>query len=329
MTRHAPAAILPDQIVLALLQRPIAFHPALARLGGSVNAGLFLSQAFYWQTRTTDPTGWFYKTQAEWQEETTLTRREQEKAREKLRRLGVLEEERRAIPAKLYFRIHIQRLTALLSSMAESAIQECTKPPFIECTKPPYWPGGLVQSGEAESANLLTETTPEITPENTTTVSHSGNGTSEEIDAGETSSHGRAALSPQSLMALYNTEAPPTLPKVKTLTEARIKKATGTLRQFPQSDFWQTVLAEIRQSAFLQGLKASPGHEHFRADFDWLLTKGKDGTENCVKVFEGKFRDGATPKRPGEHDGHRVSNYPSGKYCHTCKRDVLIRELVL
>lgn len=29
-----------------------------------------------------------------------------------------------------------------------------------------------------------------------------------------------------------------------------------------------------------------------------------------------------------DHTGHRISNYPSGKYCHTCRREVLPRELI-
>ena len=63
-------------------------------------------------------------------------------------------------------------------------------------------------------------------------------------------------------------------------------------------------MTEIRQSAFLCGLKPSPGHEHFRADFDWLLTKGKDGTENVVKVYEGRFRDELKKaKGPCTHKG--------------------------
>ena len=35
------------------------------------------------------------------------------------------------------------------------------------------------------------------------------------------------------------------------------------------------------------------------------------------------------PGRKNEHAGHHISNYPSGKYCQTCKREVLARELAV
>ena len=40
-----------------LLTRPVAFHKLLAIAGGSVGAGVFLSQLVYWSERTTDPEG--------------------------------------------------------------------------------------------------------------------------------------------------------------------------------------------------------------------------------------------------------------------------------
>jgi DNA-binding MarR family transcriptional regulator len=107
-------------------------------------------------------------------------------------------------------------------------------------------------------------------------------------------------LTPEGLVELFNAETPETHPKVTKLTQARRQKAQKALRQFPDAGFWHTVCAEISQSAFLLGLKASRDHPGFRGDFDWLLTKGQDGTENCVKVFEGKYRDpppGTTPEQ--------------------------------
>lgn len=67
-------------MIQEVLDRPIAYHACLARLAGSVTAGVFLSQAIYWSNRTRDPEGWFFKRQPEWEGETMLTRREQESA---------------------------------------------------------------------------------------------------------------------------------------------------------------------------------------------------------------------------------------------------------
>lgn len=85
--------------------RPIAYHRSFVGVTGSVNAAVMLSQAVYWSERTTDPEGWFWKTQEEWQEETGLTRYEQEGARGALKKTGFWAEERRGIPARMFYKV--------------------------------------------------------------------------------------------------------------------------------------------------------------------------------------------------------------------------------
>ena len=97
--------------------------------------------------------------------------------------------------------------------------------------------------------------------------------------------------SPVALIALYNEESADELPAVEEMSPARVEKANKYLKMFPPLEFWREVFAETKRSMFLRGLKMSPGHEKFRGGFDWLLSKGKDGTENCVKVKEGKYRE--------------------------------------
>jgi len=97
---------------------------------------------------------------------------------------------------------------------------------------------------------------------------------------------------PELLIEKYNSETPDELSAVEKVTPARIAKARTYLKTFPDIEFWSQTFAEIHKSTFLRGLRPSNGHGSFRADFDWLLTKGKDGTENLVKVWEGKYRDG-------------------------------------
>ena len=94
----------------------------------------------------------------------------------------------------------------------------------------------------------------------------------------------------QALVYLYNEKAPDECPAVEKVSKAREKRIRQHLHQFSDKEFWEEVFAEIHKSPFLRGLKPSDGHEHFRANLDWLLTKGKDGVENCVKVFEGRYR---------------------------------------
>ena len=55
-----------------LPDRPIAFNRDFVSIGCGIKGALMLSQAVYWGKRTTAKDGSFYKTQAEWEEETGL-----------------------------------------------------------------------------------------------------------------------------------------------------------------------------------------------------------------------------------------------------------------
>lgn len=92
--------------------RPIAFHPMLARALGSTTGAIFLSQLLYWMPRSRG--GWVYKTRDQIYDETSLTRREQESARAALRTAKVLKEKRAGVPARLYFSVDWEQLALLL-----------------------------------------------------------------------------------------------------------------------------------------------------------------------------------------------------------------------
>jgi hypothetical protein len=93
--------------------RPIAFNPDLARVLGSAKAGLFLSQLLYWWNKGEDP-NWIYKTVKEFQEETTLSKKEQLGAQKICIKKGVIEVRVKGIPAKRHFKIDIDKITELL-----------------------------------------------------------------------------------------------------------------------------------------------------------------------------------------------------------------------
>lgn len=132
--------------VLELLDRPIAFQRAFVRLGVGITGALMLSQALYWTKRSSGRDGWFYKTQADWEDETGMTRFEQETARKKLRDLGILEEKKQGIPCKTHYRVNLESLqTRLLESR-----RQCR--------------GNPADSAE-EIQQAITETTTETTTE--------------------------------------------------------------------------------------------------------------------------------------------------------------------
>ena len=147
------------RIVMNLLaDRPIAYHPDIARVAGGVKAGIFLSQLLYWSDKGKRGDGYIWKTQEELEDETALTRREQESARKILKSKGLIDEKLQGIPAKLYYKINTDILYDLLdalyvqASMHESAIQDATEAP----------------NSDAPKRQSITESTSESTQENTT-----------------------------------------------------------------------------------------------------------------------------------------------------------------
>lgn len=143
-----------------VLDRPIAFHRAFVGIGGGVTGALMLSQAIYWSRRTADDDGWFFKSQIEWTEETGLTRFQQETARRALTLAGVLVEERRGVPARLFYRVDFDALErALDGGSSHTSLRESDNP---DCGKPAIRSVGFPQSPKEE-------TTSETTTESTST----------------------------------------------------------------------------------------------------------------------------------------------------------------
>jgi len=107
--------MLRKETLIAVLGNPIAYYSISARILGRVEEGIFVSQFFSWYDKGDHPEEWIYKTQDEIFEETGLTRRNQETARRQLRGLGVLEEKRAGIPARLHYRLNLDTLAALVN----------------------------------------------------------------------------------------------------------------------------------------------------------------------------------------------------------------------
>ena len=119
--------------LLEWFQAPVAFHrPLIDLTGGSVAAALMLTYAMHWTREfhfaaechpALAAEGFMLVTQIEWERETGLTRSEQETARRKLRDLGYLEERRRGLPAKLYYRVNMQKIIDDLRVQADNRLE--------------------------------------------------------------------------------------------------------------------------------------------------------------------------------------------------------------
>jgi len=116
------------EILWSILQdRPVAYHPDLARAVKSVSAGIFLSQLLYWYGKQANNDGWIYKTQAEMEEETGLTRREQETARRILKERRIIEEKREGLPARIYYKINFDMLCEIMKEYYENKKSDTDK----------------------------------------------------------------------------------------------------------------------------------------------------------------------------------------------------------
>jgi hypothetical protein len=79
-------------------------------------AGIFLRQLVYWVGKEHNQEGWIYKTQREMEDETGLSRRHQENARNILISQGVLEERKKGLPRKLWYWVDLEALLDMMNT---------------------------------------------------------------------------------------------------------------------------------------------------------------------------------------------------------------------
>jgi hypothetical protein len=73
------------------LQKPIAFFPQLAKALGGIEEAIYIQQLYYWSDKGKRGDGYIYKSKKEWEEETTLSRYQQDRIRKKLKEQGIIE----------------------------------------------------------------------------------------------------------------------------------------------------------------------------------------------------------------------------------------------
>lgn len=100
---------------LQSIGKPTTYFPSFAIAFGDLKTGVFLSNFLYWEGKQLDVDGWIYKRQVDITKETGLSRKEQEYARKKLKELNCLEETKRSIPAKLYYRFDWDEIDKFIS----------------------------------------------------------------------------------------------------------------------------------------------------------------------------------------------------------------------
>lgn len=148
-----------------MLDRPIAYHRVFKTITGSAGAAVFLSQAVYWQRRT--EADFFWKTCAQWEEETGLTRHEQDTVRKRLRELELITEKLVGLPARMHYRVEIERIMELVNKLA------ATRQSRFRRTGNHVGSDAGSQTADTRQRN---KTTTETTTKNTTHTSPAGGG---------------------------------------------------------------------------------------------------------------------------------------------------------
>jgi hypothetical protein len=107
--------------LLIPFDRPIAFLPSLAKVLGGIPEAIYLQQLYYWSDKGIREDGFVYKSKTEIENETTLTRDQQDRVRLKLTKRGILEvkkEKANGTPT-LHYKINLIVLSACLETLSE------------------------------------------------------------------------------------------------------------------------------------------------------------------------------------------------------------------
>lgn len=116
------------KLIKAMGGRPISFNRAYAKIAGSVEAGLMLAQGVHWSGQA-DKDGWFFHTQADWEEDTTMSPDQQRTARRKLRPIKhgdqhLWQEKEQGLPKQLFFRVDMDVLAELIITTEPSSASD-------------------------------------------------------------------------------------------------------------------------------------------------------------------------------------------------------------
>lgn len=100
-------------------EQGVFIRPAMTlAVGGDGNASILLSHLIYWSQSdfAAEHDGWFYLTTQKASQTTGLTRQVQERVRDKLIGMGILEKDLRGMPAKNYYRVNLQKVAEVVSA---------------------------------------------------------------------------------------------------------------------------------------------------------------------------------------------------------------------
>jgi hypothetical protein len=105
--------------------RVIAFYPALSKACGGIHEAILLQQLIHWCKDLPDDE-WFWHTTEQIEEETTINRYQQDKARVTLKEKKLIETKVSGLPPRMHYRINWEVLQNLLSTLDKSICSPST-----------------------------------------------------------------------------------------------------------------------------------------------------------------------------------------------------------
>lgn len=229
----------------------VAYLVNVGRALGSVKAGILASQLVYWSNKSNDPDGLVFRTQDELEEDTGLSRKEQETARKHLRDSGLLKEQLRGHPCRMFYQIDQDAIVELVLAWTEKSSKAI---------------GDVAQVVENEQCAQKGQTSmPETgklrrdSIERETLTSFVSLCRAERDTTGD--SEGGASFSLEDWLAMYNQFAEEVgwHRTKKILRNTPGEAIRREIKKHPSREFWQTVFDRCRQSSFLRGAEMADG----------------------------------------------------------------------
>jgi len=265
----------PKPLILAILgDRPIAYHPVLAKALGGVKQAIFVSQLLYWTDKGVRPDGFIWKTQEEWYDETGLSPAEQRTARKHLVKAGILQEKLMSIPARLYYRLDTDTLLTRLQEYHQQDVKDLHNK---DCTTSPAIP------------EITSETTPETTEQEGATAPPAP----ADVDLARPP---RTGALPDDDRLFYGEDEPTDNPAQEYLKQARDRigadlfSVTAHCQERQEVEGQWTVPEHRGLSPQCAVYKEATGYspvKAVRADIDAAIPDNPEALENWYKVAHG------------------------------------------
>lgn len=235
-------------------------------LESAVMLGELASEYVYWEAQGKLDNGFFYSTVENVESNTTLTGYQQREALKKLKELGIVEIERKGIPAKRYIKVCEQQVVKIFNNCNSKNLTTGSEN-FKELD---------VENFDANNNNINN---------NNLNNNKTNNKEKDIVSQSDTS---KPSVDYQAYVDTYNMYCTK-LPKVKVLTDKRKKQIKALATKIDLEEF-REICSLTNENEFLTG----NNNRGWQADFDFITRLDK-----AVTILEGGYKT-SKPKTEGQ-----------------------------